>query len=150
MPRPTDQLDLTTDDASAVVDAMGRLAAAGKGWINIAPLVIGDDGYDVAPGGPEVMATWEAPHPRRRGPATRVEIGIQHRSVGRAAPRLLAAGQERAPGWRVLQDHSRRGLVVAAPVDAEHATVLAWLLRTAGHLAAEGVSGRWRAWIYPG
>lgn len=134
---------------------MVALAAAGRGWVNLSP---GLD-LDAAPPprstlgrmfsgrGPTVpLATW-APA-QDRDPST---AGIEH-GEGPGAAALLAEARTPVPdGWRVLQDHPKRGFVVAIPAATtteELDTVLRWLLRAAGALCAWPRTGEWRAMVY--
>ena len=56
------------------------------------------------------------------------------------------------PGWKVVVDHARRGLVLNVPEgddpDADHEVVLSWLVRAATALSFEPVTGRWHAEIH--
>ena len=75
-------------------------------------------------------------------------VGLQHPAGTRARARLAAAGRPVPDGWVVMQDHARKGLVVAVPPTVAHAEVLRWLLEAASALSATPVTGTWRASIY--
>jgi hypothetical protein len=145
---------------SEVVERMDAMAAAGTGWINFSP---GLD-VDVPPPsrsafaslvggrGPDVpLATW-APA-RGRDPAT---VGIQHGQGPRAVDLLAERHVPLPDGWRKLQDHAKRGLVVAtAPTGAGDRAgvgpldeVLDWLLRATAALCPVPRTGEWRAYCY--
>lgn len=138
-----------------VVDRMVALTDAGSGWINLSP---GLD-VDVPPPprsalasllgsrGPTVpLATWTAPG--RRDPAT---VGIQHAEGPRTVALLAERGVPVPAGWRRLQDHPKRGLVLVPPAAAtagELDAVLDWLLRATGALCPVRRTGEWRAYVY--
>ncbi|HEX6165274.1 MAG TPA: hypothetical protein VFZ77_09700 [Acidimicrobiales bacterium] len=142
------------DHRSPVVARMVPMAAAAQGWINLSP---GLD-VDVPPPrsalsslfsgrGPAVpLATW---HPgRKRDPAM---VGIEHGHGPGALDLLAERGVPLPEGWRRIQDHAKRGLVVvpapAATAD-ELDAVLDWLLRAAGALCPVPRTGEWRAYCY--
>jgi hypothetical protein len=143
------------DRRSAVVDRMSAYTAAGGGWINLSP---GLD-VDVPPPprsalagligarGPTVpLSTWTPA--QRRDPAT---VGIQHGEGPRAIDLLTERGASLPDGWRKVQDHPKRGLVVVPPeattLEALDA-VLEWVLRAAGALCPVPRTGAWRAYCY--
>ena len=140
---------------SPVVDRMVDLTAEGGGWINLTP---GLD-VDVPPPeraplaaifgskGPVVpLGTWTPAH--GRDPAS---VGVHH-SQGTKAVALLAERNVALPlGWRRLQDHPKRGLVLTptpATTPKELDTVLDWLLRATGALCPVRRTGEWRALVY--
>jgi hypothetical protein len=138
-----------------VVERMQAMATAAAGWINLTP---GLD-VDVPPPprsalaslftsrGPTVpLGTW-APA-RRRDPAT---VGIHHGEGPRAIALLAERGVALPDGWRRLQDHPKRGLVlIPAPATsgAELDDVLAWLLQATGALCPVPRTGEWRAYCF--
>ena len=152
-------VDFHEQRRSAVVSRMAAMAAAGAGWINLSPGLDVDEpppersglGALLAARGPTVpLATW-APA-QGREPAS---AGIQHNQGPRAAAMLAERGVPVPDGWRIRQDHPRRGLVVvpalAVPTDeAALDTVLDWLLRAAGALCPVRRTGEWRAYCYEG
>ncbi len=56
------------------------------------------------------------------------QLGIQHRAGPRCAEQLREASLELPDGWRVVQDHPRRGLVVALPDSTTVEEIAAWVL----------------------
>lgn len=142
-------------DTSELVGHMEALTEAHEGWINLEPEVFADDVAQpdrglfsiFAPPPPSIpLATWTpAPDSRRPQPA---KVGLQHPTGTRAKVQLADAGQPVPAGWVVLQDHARRGLVLAVPPGVRHADVVAWLLRAAALLSVIPVTGRWRAAVY--
>jgi predicted phage tail protein len=53
-------------------------------------------------------------------------------------------------GWRITQDHPRRGLVAQVPADADDRAVMDWLLGAAVLVCAVPVTGRWTASVHAG
>jgi hypothetical protein len=143
------------DQRDAVLDHMAAMASARSGWLNLTP---GLD-MDVPPPerspltallgsrGPTVpLGTWMAAHGRQ--PAT---AGIEHPEGPRATRLLAERGAPVPAGWRVLQDHPKRGLVVAVVGgngrdDLDR--VLVWLLVATGVLCPWPRTGEWRALCY--
>lgn len=138
---------------------MEGAARAGAGWVNFEPSV---DVEDVAAAGsatfslfsgrgPVVpLATWTpatSPGKGRREPAM---LGLQHPAGSKAKPLLAEFGHPVPDGWAVVQDHVRKGLVVAVPDTVTPADALRWLLRAARLLSTIPIAGGWRAAIYPG
>jgi hypothetical protein len=120
------------DDLDTVVEEMTRFAegADGRRWVNISPDV--DEG-EIATGsrvgrlfsgrGPVVpMATWFPEHVRR-GATEPTQLGIAHAAGKDAIPRLGERGVVLPGDWVVIQDHQRRGIVVAVPPWAPIETV---------------------------
>jgi hypothetical protein len=139
-----------------VVARMRAMAAAGAGWINFSPGLDVDEpppeqsalGALLGARGPTVpLATW-APA-QGREPAS---AGIQHAQGTRTAAALADRGIPVPEGWRIRQDHPRRGLVVVPPPDGSRDLDgdLEWLLQAAGALCPVRRTGEWRAYCYEG
>lgn len=134
---------------------MLAMAARGEGWINLSPGLDVDEPPPPRSGlaslfgarGPVVpLATWAPAH--GRNPAT---VGIHHGEGPRAIALLIDRGLPLPEGWRRLQDHPKRGLVLAptpASTPAELDAVLEWLLRATGALCPVRRTGEWRAYCY--
>jgi hypothetical protein len=60
------------------------------------------------------MATWFPEHVRR-GATEPTQLGIAHAAGKDAVPRLGERGVALPEDWVVVQDHQRRGIVVAVP-----------------------------------
>ena len=156
-----EQLEFEPGTRSGVVARMDGVAGSRSGrggWINFHPRV--DDDSEVPEGsslfgifsasGPAVpICTWMPGKWRgdRRDP---VSIGVQHAAGPRAVSRLASLGVEVPTGWRVRQDHPRRGLVIMVPADQDHDTTLGWLLRAGAALSAVPLTGTWRADVFSG
>ena len=150
MAAPPTQIDFRTDDRTAVLARMDELAKSGKGWMNLSPALDEDEEppprsstFGLFSGrGPDVpLCTWVP------GPPS--EIGIQHGAGTKATQVLRDLGEPVPEGWRVTQDHSRRGIVVLVPEGIPNEQVLDWLLRAGTALAAHlKLAGWWRAAVY--
>jgi hypothetical protein len=133
----TQTIELPGGDPAPLLDAL-----TGARYANVIP------GVDAAPPrpqsplsdlfrarGPDVpLATW-----------TPDEVGIQHATGTKALDRLATAGVPLPPGWRRLEDHPRRGLVVRPAPDAPIAEVVRWLLAALEVLNPHPVTGPWIA-----
>jgi hypothetical protein len=149
-PPPPEQIDFALNDRAVVLDRMARMKDAKKGWINLSPAIDEDEEPPPRSGmfglfggrGPDVpLCTWL--------PGPPVQIGIQH-AAGPKAKEVLKNLAEPVPdGWRVTQDHSKRGLVVVPPDGVPDEQVLDWLLRAGTALASHlKLAGWWRAAFY--
>jgi hypothetical protein len=113
------------------------------GWVNLQPETAEDD---AAPAGQGFFAALGA-----RGPAVPFctwlpgerAAGIQHGTGPRVAGRV-----DIPPGWRKVQDHPRRGLVVRVPPDVPDDVVLRWLISTGEALCRRPLLGRWVAEVH--
>ena len=126
-------------DVTAVVAALD-----GREWVNLGPELADEAeapasasglfGSLFSSRGPAVpLCTWH------RGERM---LGIQH-AAGPHAGRRVAVPD----GWRVTQDHPRRGLVVRVPPDVGDTAVLTWLLAAGAELCPLPCTGRWVAEI---
>lgn len=152
-------VEFQPDRADEVVAAMEAAGRAGAGWVNFEPAVEVDD---VAAAGSSTFAlfsgrgpvvplgTWTPAQSPRRGRAEPAMLGLQHPAGSKAKPLLAKRGHPVPEGWVVVQDHVRKGLVVALPEEVAAADALGWLLRAARLLSTIPLSGGWRAAIYPG
>lgn len=143
-------------EREGVLGAMVAVRAAGQGWVNVQPVVEPDDEpqrpglFAIFGGSPHrvPLATW-LPSPvaagRRSG---RTTVGILHAAGPRLAARLAGVGLGVPPGWRVTQDHLRRGLVVEVADGADDASVLSWTVAVLAHVCDVRSTGRFRATVY--
>jgi hypothetical protein len=143
------------DRRSAVVDRMVAMSEARSGWINLSPGLDVDVPPPTRSGlvsllgsrGPTVpLGTWSAAQARQ--PAT---VGVHHGEGPKGLALLAERGVELPDGWRRLQDHPKRGLVLVPTGDAspdELDGVLAWVLRATGALCPVRRTGEWRAYCY--
>jgi hypothetical protein len=152
--RRTETIDFQVEDTTAVVGAMNALAAAHDGWINLHPQVRPEDEPPPQSGLSTLLlagavhdvpvCTWVAGTVTRHG-LQPDSIGIQHAAGARVMNRLTAAGQALPAGWRLVQDHPRRGLVVAPAPGADNSEVLVWILEAGMVLSAIRLTGSWHA-----
>ena len=148
--REPEFIDFKPDDRAAVLVRMDQLAVSRKGWINLSPALDEDEAPPPRSGhfglfsgrGPDVpLCTWF--------PGPPVEIGIQHGAGPRGVQVLRNLGRPVPDGWRVTQDHSRRGLVAVVPDGTTNERVLDWLLSAGTALASHlKLASWWRAAIY--
>lgn len=152
-------LEFQADGPDEVVATMAVLAEAGKGWVNFEPAVHVEDVPPEGSGvfslfsgrGPVVpLGTWTPGSITRRGRSEPAMLGLQHPSGSKAKPLLAELGHGVPDGWMVVQDHVRKGLVVAVPGDVGPEVALGWLLRAAQLLSTIPLTGGWRAAIYAG
>jgi len=155
--RPTTFGFVAHDDAELLAQ-MTMVQAGGTGWINIEP-VIEEDHQPPEPGPFAFLGgsthkvpviTW-MPGKRVEGrEAKATTVGLQHASGPHVAWRLRDLGLPVPEGWRVTQDHPRRGLVVEVPATADNRVVIDWLLRAATAVCQVQATGRWEAAVHPG
>ncbi len=138
-----------------VVEAMEAVAVDLDGWVTFEPLFDEDalppvraSWLDVFSGrGPIVPdASW-VPGERKGERVTPLSVGLRHPSGARAVARLTEAGHPVPEGWRVVQDHSKRGVVLearpGADVDAD--ATLDWIFAALATLTPVPLTGLWRA-----
>lgn len=153
--RKEQRLTIGPGDLQRLADEASRLVGGG-GWITVAPLVPEDDRPepDTGPisslfsaGRHEVpLCSWV---PARQGRRAKPDsLGIQHSTGTKSAARLAARGVPVPGGWKVLQDHPRRGLVVAPPVGTSVEAMFDWLLRAGSSLSKVDFDGRWDVRIH--
>ena len=139
------------------VDEVVAAMEAGTGWVNFEPAVDVDDvaaagsaTFSLFSGrGPVVpLGTWTPASTQGRGRREPAMLGLQHPAGSKAKPLLAEMGHPVPDGWVVVQDHVRKGLVVALPETVAAGEALAWLLRAARLLSTIPLQGGWRAAIY--
>ena len=152
------ELEFAAHDDPELLAHMAEAAATGTGWINVEPVI--DEDHEPPQPGPFAFlggSTHKVPTvtwlPGKRAPNGMVKpitVGLQHASGPRVAGRLRDLGCALPEGWRITQDHPRRGLVALVPADADNWAVIDWLLRAATLVCAVPATGRWRASIHAG
>jgi hypothetical protein len=158
MARQTQEIEFTPGQPEPVVGWMAHLRDARDGWINLMPGIPGDEDDD--PPSPTVfsslfgsarplvtMCTWMPPRGGRH-PGDEATVGVLHPKGRHAVTQLRDVGVALPGGWRVRQDHARRGLVVMVPDVVADSTVLDWALRAGTALAATDLTGSWKARVY--
>ena len=153
-------VECTADKLSAVAAVLEELSTAGAGWVNVDPeaALAAEDlppprgflAYRLGARGPDIpRATWAAPSGR-----TPANVGIHHAAGVRANDQLRDAGRPVPDSWRLLQDHPKRGLVLAVPTPAgpdalaTHEGTLRWLLAATTTLSRVPLTGWWAAEIH--
>jgi len=151
-------LEFDPEEPAAVLAAMDELAsvAAGAGWLTLDPAI--DERFPppepsafgrlVSGRGPAVpRVTWVPADTARRSPEP-VSVGILHATGAGAVALLGEKGLSVPARWRIVADHSKRGLVAWVPIDVPHAEVLAWALDAGRALTRIPLTGRWRAAVH--
>jgi hypothetical protein len=135
-----------------------RLGAVHRGWVNLQP---GIDERDAPPPQSVLtiifssaihevpMCTWVAGRVGRHG-VQPDSLGVQHATGPKVVGRLASLGLALPEGWRWVQDHPRRGLVVITPVGTAHDEQLRFLLEAGTALSKVPLTGDWRALVYEG
>jgi len=151
-----EEIEFLPGQLGPVLARMGALTAAASGWINVRPIIEAE--HEPSPPGPLSIfggsihkvptGTWMPGKVERSGSIGATRIGLQHAGGPRVAAKLRELGLALPEGWRVVQDHPRRGLVAKLPAGTDDAEVLDWLLRAAGALCAVPHTGRWRAEVF--
>jgi hypothetical protein len=152
------ELEFVAHDDPGLLARMAEATATGVGWINVQPVI--DEEYE--PPGPGPFAflggsthkvptiTWMPGRHAPNGSVKPTTVGLQHASGPRVGARLRDLGAPLPDGWRITQDHPRRGLVAQVPADADDRAVIDWLLRAAVLVCAVPVTGRWTASVHAG
>jgi hypothetical protein len=155
--RPS-EFEFTAHDDPVLLARMADVVARGTGWINLQPVIEEED--EPPPPGPFAFlggsthhvptATW-LPGPRLAdGSLKPTTVGLQHAVGSRLVWRLRDLGVPLPEGWRVTQDHPRRGLVALVPSGVPDAEVVDWLLRAATAVCSVPMTGRWAASVHAG
>lgn len=139
----------------AVVEVMEELSD-GSGWLTLDPAL--DERFPppqqstfgrlVSGRGPPVpRANWVPADLSRRRPEP-VSIGILHGTGAKAVDRLAEKGIELPDRWRVVSDHSKRGLVAWVPIDVPHLDVLRWTCSASRALTRIPLEQSWRVAVH--
>jgi hypothetical protein len=150
-----DFVEFDPDSPDEVLAAMADLAG-GAGWLTLDPAI--DErfpapsenlfGKIVSGRGPAVpRATWVPADVARRRPEP-MSVGILHGTGSDAMSRLAEKDITLPDRWRIVADHSKRGLVAWVPIDIPLDQVLAWTLTASRALTRIPLTGRWRAAVH--
>lgn len=148
-------LEFEPGEDSAVLEVMADLAG-GSGWLTLDPAI--DERFPppeqslfgrlISGRGPAVpRANWVPADLDRRRPEP-VSVGILHGTGAKAVERLAGKEVGVPDRWRVVNDHSKRGLVLWVPIDIAHEEVLRWTCRASRALTRIPLTGRWRAAVH--
>jgi hypothetical protein len=153
-----EEIEFLPGQLGPVLTHMEALTEAASGWINVRPIIEAE--HQPPPPGPLSIfggsihkvptATWMPGKVERSGSIGSTRIGLQHAGGPRVVIKLRELGLAVPEGWRVVQDHPRRGLVAKLPAGADDAAVLDWLIRAAAALCTVPATGRWRAEVFEG
>jgi hypothetical protein len=152
------ELEFADHDDRRLLAHMRKVASGRTGWINVAPVI--EEEHAPPPPGPFAFlggsthqvptVTWMPGRLAANGTAKPTTVGLLHAAGPRLAWKLRDVGMPLPDGWRVTQDHPRRGLVALVPADADHGAVMDWLLRAAAFVCTVPTTGRWSASIHSG
>jgi hypothetical protein len=155
--RRVEQFEFRPPETSDVLEWMRVLSEAHDGWMNLLPGVPEEEVEPPSRGvlsalfgsaqPPVTMCTWIAAGAGRGG-AGEQRVGILHPRGRRAAAQLAELGAGVPVGWRVSQDHARRGLIVHPVRDAAPDEVLHWMLEAGAGLALVPLTGTWQARVF--
>jgi hypothetical protein len=150
-------VEFTPDDIDEVVQGLGLVIERGAGWLNIEPIVgevAMDKLRDSAPptivrlfsgrGGKIPFGTF-VPGDLRKGKLG--QVGLEHSAGPRALVQLREAGVLLPAGWRMRQDHGKRGIVCEVPRDEAPTTIVRWILDASVQLCEIDLTGWWTAAI---
>ena len=148
-------LEFEADADAAVIAVMDELTD-GSGWLTIDPAI--DERFPpptettfgrlMSGRGPAVpRANWVPADLSRRRPEP-VSVGILHGTGAKAIERLAGKDIDVPERWRVVADHSKRGLVLWVPVDVPHPDVLRWTCAAGRALTRIPLEPRWRVAVH--
>jgi hypothetical protein len=145
-------------DDPELLARMAEVEATGTGWINVVPVI--EEEHEPPPPGPFAFlggsthqvptATWIPGKHLPDGTTKPTTVGLQHAAGPHLAWKLGDLGLPLPEGWRITQDHPRRGLVALVPSGAANREVMDWLLRLAAAVCAVPATGRWEASVHAG
>jgi hypothetical protein len=160
MRRQVEEFEFAPDKPLAVIARMELLLQAADGWVNLSPRTVGDEdgeedpedarlGFSAVFGGVRPsrvpLCTWV---PRAQSKGGGASLGILHAKGRRSVQRLGEAGVPLPEGWRVEQDHQRRGLVLRVDASTGPASTLTWACRASEVLCVPPTTGIWRAAVH--
>jgi hypothetical protein len=156
MARVVDRFEFLRADDTRLLAAMADLSDRSSGWINLLPgIPAEEEGSTRLPSSlgalfgtrqaPVTMCTW---FPAPRSGRAEMKLGIMHPRQSKVVASLRESGLGVPEGWRVEQDHPRRGLIVRPPADAHAAAVMQWAMEAALALALVPVTGSWMAEVH--
>jgi len=156
-PRPV-EFEFGSPSDPELAGQLVMVALGGTGWINVEPII--DDEFQPPEPGPFAflggsthkvpVVTWMPGKHQGAGSTKDTTVGLQHATGPRVAWRLRDLGHPVPEGWRVTQDHPRRGLVASVPAGVEPLDVMGWLLGAAEATCQVPMTGRWRGTVHPG
>jgi hypothetical protein len=155
--RPLEFVFSAHDDPELVA-RMAEVEATGTGWINVVPVI--EEEHEPPPPGPFAFlggsthqvptVTWVPGKHQPDGTTKPTTVGLQHAAGPHLAWKLRDLGLPLPDGWRITQDHPRRGLVAQVPSGADNKEVMDWLLGLAAAVCAVPATGRWEVSVHAG
>lgn len=145
------RLEFRVEEPRSVVEQMDRLGESHSGWVNLRPSLDPEEepasprgigGLFSSASHDSPVCTWVAGRLQRHG-VEPDSLGIQHSAGTRAFAQLVSLGVAVPDGWRRVQDHPRRGLVLLAPAGTDHYVEVDWLLGAATLLSRVRLTGEW-------
>ena len=91
-------------------------------------------------GGKIPFGTFVPGNPRKD---TQAQVGLEHSAGPRALQQLREAGVPLPAGWRMRQDHGRRGIVCDVPRDENPETIVRWIIDSSLQLCEIVLTGWW-------
>ena len=156
MARRVRVLEFHVEEPGSVVEEMDRIGEAHDGWVNLRP-ALPPEQEPPPPSGLGALfstavhdvpiCTWVTGKSSRHG-VEPDSLGVQHSAGTKTVAHLGSLGVLLPRGWRTVQDHPRRGLVVLTPAGTGHADQLVWLLQAGTVLSRVPLSGKWRAEVH--
>ncbi|TML18892.1 MAG: hypothetical protein E6G39_02420 [Actinobacteria bacterium] len=150
-------IEFTPDDIDGVVAQLAVVIERGAGWLNIEPIV-GEVAMDELRGraAPAIVRAFSGrggkipfgtfvPGDHRKGALG--QVGLEHSAGPRGLQQLRDAGVVMPAGWRMRQDHGKRGIVCDVPRDEAPATIVRWILDASIQLCEIDLTGWWTAVI---
>ena len=152
------EFEFVAHDDPELAAHMTEVAAGGTGWINVVPLI--EENHQPPAPGPFAFlggsthqvptVTWMPGKHLPDGTTRPTTVGVQHAAGAHLAWKLGDFGLTLPEGWRITQDHPRRGLVATVPPGAAPGAVMDWLLRLAAAVCTVPSTGRWEASVHLG
>jgi hypothetical protein len=75
------------------------------------------------------------------------QVGLEHSAGPRGLQQLRDAGVVLPAGWRMRQDHGKRGIVCDVPRDESPTVIVRWILDASLQLCEIDLTGWWTAVI---
>ncbi len=146
-----DRIAFQRQEPAALTLALQRVLDARRGWVNVQPDLDGIDPRSLAR--PSIFAARGRAIPLGTFvPATQPggehQLGVEHGAGRHAADQLRGAGVVFPTGARLVQDHPRRGLVIAIPDGTAMSEVATLLIDIVTELTAVVIGDRWIAELF--
>ncbi|MCC6436447.1 MAG: hypothetical protein IT196_15530 [Acidimicrobiales bacterium] len=145
-----DLIGFRRSDLAPLARAVEQVLRRGTGWINVQPDL--DDVDPRAHSRPSFFSGRGRVVPLSTfvpsSGGGEHQVGVEHGAGKHAARQLHDAGVAFPDGSRLVQDHPRRGLVIAVPNGTAPTAIAALLVQAGSHLTVVPLGDRWIAEIY--